>query len=396
MTLFHYLSQHERERVFYLSPQPVSRKSERDTLAYSLGATLYMPGTRSNLAQDLLTQRLKGCTSSVICLEDAIGDKEVESAQRNVLQHLHFLSIQLNTRIIREEQLPFIFVRVRSPQQMKYIVEQMKENIHILTGFVFPKFSIENGKEYLDILEDCNVCLDIPLYGMPVLETASIAYKESRMDNLHKIRAILYDAKSYILNIRIGATDFSSCFGLRRGASTTIYDIVTIRDCISDIMNVFGRAEENNVISGPVWEYFPCRQSILGNSLGQNMGEEVCHPYIKKNGSRNFSYSENYLIRETLLDRENGMIGKTVIHPSHIFPVQALYVVTYEEYIDACHITKQSNGQLGVMRSQYGNKMNEIKPHLNWAKKIMKRAQVYGVYHEDKNFTHFFTESVLI
>ncbi len=36
------------------------------------------------------------------------------------------------------------------------------------------------------------------------------------------------------------------------------------------------------------------------------------------------------LIREVLLDKANGIIGKTIIHPTHIIPVEALYVVSHE------------------------------------------------------------------
>ena len=34
------------------------------------------------------------------------------------------------------------------------------------------------------------------------------------------------------------------------------------------------------------------------------------------------------------------------------------------------------------MKSHYANKMNEIKPHMRWAQRILKQAHVYGVYHE--------------
>ena len=45
------------------------------------------------------------------------------------------------------------------------------------------------------------------------------------------------------------------------------------------------------------------------------------------------------LIREVALDKANGLIGKTVIHPSHVAAVHALSVVTLEEYTDAVDIS---------------------------------------------------------
>ena len=199
---------------------------------------------------------------------------------------------------------------------------------------------------------------------------------------------ILDKYKDYILNLRIGATDFSSIFGIRRGYDTTIYDIHIIKDCIVDIINNFGRFERDFVISGPVWEYFTSGESILLKSsprtwFKKNYGIDG----LKKRSLILDKYIDG-LIYEVLLDKANGLIGKTVIHPSHIMPVQALYVVTHEEYMDALSIidSHESNQDGGVFKSYYSNKMNEVKPHYNWAKRIMKRAHVYGVYNQDKEF----------
>ncbi|RLC13175.1 MAG: citrate lyase subunit beta, partial [Deltaproteobacteria bacterium] len=93
------------------------------------------------------------------------------------------------------------------------------------------------------------------------------------------------------------------------------------------------------------------------------------------------------LIYEVLLDKANGLIGKTVIHPSHIIPVQSMYVVDHEEYTDACSIL-ENNGKTGVMKSSFQNKMNETKPHMNWAKKILRRAKVYGVFNKNQEFVN--------
>ena len=50
--------------------------------------------------------------------------------------------------------------------------------------------------------------------------------------------------------------------------------------------------------------------------------------------------------------------------------VNALMAVTKEEYDDACQILGTGGG---VVKSSGGNKMNEIKPHTNWAKKVYNR-----------------------
>jgi citrate lyase beta subunit len=86
------------------------------------------------------------------------------------------------------------------------------------------------------------------------------------------------------------------------------------------------------------------------------------------------------------MDISNGLTGKTIIHPTHIRPVQALNTVTLEEYLDAKSIVYQADGKTGVMKSSYQNKMNEIKPHLYWAEKILLKSEIYGVLHEEYTY----------
>ena len=98
--------------------------------------------------------------------------------------------------------------------------------------------------------------------------------------------------------------------------------------------------------------------------------------------------AEDGLIKEIILDKVNGLCGKTIIHPSHIGYVNALLAVTKEEYDDACQILDTT--ACGVIKSKQANKMNEIKPHTNWAKKILNIADVYGVINEDEDYAALF------
>ena len=45
----------------------------------------------------------------------------------------------------------------------------------------------------------------------------------------------------------------------------------------------------------------------------------------------------------------------------------------------------------GVRRSSYRNKMNELKPHRNWAMRVMDRAAVFGVTKEGVDFVDLLT-----
>ena len=188
---------------------------------------------------------------------------------------------------------------------------------------------------------------------MPILETPSIIHKETRIEELIKIKDIIDRYKEYVLNIRIGGTDFSGLYNLRRSKDFTIYDIVVVSDCISDIVNIFKR--DGYVISGVVYEYY----------------------------SKVLDFHNNVLIKETLLDKANGLNGKTVIHPTQVNVVNSLMVVSKEDYIDACNILNSSLD--GVIRSNYSNKMNEIKPHEKWAKELLLRAKIMGVFEDGKS-----------
>ena len=85
-----------------------------------------------------------------------------------------------------------------------------------------------------------------------------------------------------------------------------------------------------------------------------------------------------------VLDKATGILGKTVIHPSHVRPVHALYVVTHEEFTDAQTTLGMTGG--GVSGSAYANKMIESRPHARWAALTLRRAEVFGVLREDRTF----------
>lgn len=391
MIFFDYLSERQKKDFFYIAPQSFNKNSKRDVLAYCLGATLYMPATRSTIAEDIINKKHKGLTSLVICLEDAIGDKSLELANDMLESTIKKLFSYVKTDKITYDDIPLIFIRPRNESHMLSIFERLYPYISVITGFVFPKISCSNANIYFEKLEEINKGLDTPLYAMPILETEDFIFHEKRSESLKYVGEIFEKYKNYILNIRIGATDFCSLFGIRRNEDTTIYDIVVIRNCIESIINQFLRKGRNFVLSGPVWEYFSSGERVLKPQLRIRPFTEHGHSGVKLR-EKIINKSIDGLIREVLLDKANGIIGKTIIHPTHIIPVEALYVVSHEEYTDACNIISNNNSEKGVFKSSYSNKMNEIKPHLSWAENIIKRSKVYGVFHENKSFTDLLAE----
>ena len=373
--------------IFCKPPISFNKWSERKLLACALGATLYMPAARVTIAREIVGQKYPGLVSMVLCLEDAIGDDQVADAEQNLILQLSTLDEYIQSGKFSLEDLPIMFVRVRSPQQMILVLESLGEAAYLLGGFVFPKFSSDDsGHLYFELLQKYNTFSGGPFYGMPILETANVIYTETRIQELLAIKELLDEYHDLVLNVRIGATDFSSLFGLRRGPDVTAYEILPISSCIADIINIFARVESDYIISGPVWEYFSNGGRVLKPQLRQSPFKDFYGTLGKDIRGQLLDKFVDGLIREALLDKENGLMGKTTIHPSHLIPIQALYAVSHEEYLDAQHII-DSSGQQGVIRSRYTNKMNEVKPHYNWARKIILRSQAYGVLDEEHNFT---------
>ncbi|MGW8957447.1 HpcH/HpaI aldolase/citrate lyase family protein [Paenibacillus sp. NPDC055715] len=384
------MTSEEVEAIFCTPPSEFHNRSPKSILAYAIGAALYMPATRSEVAEEIKNGKHEGLTTVMLDLEDAIGDQQVEHAEQSLAQQLLQLLSYVRTGAMSEQSLPLLFVRVRSVEQLERLLNGLGESLSLLTGFVLPKFSSDNGRAYFELIAGYNrgkAERNIPvLYGLPILESSSIIYRETRWNELLSIKEILDQYQEYVLNVRIGATDFSSLFGLRRSPDITIYEIAVIRDCIADIINLFGRVNSDYVISGPVWEYFSHRERVFKPQLRVSPFEDAFGKQGRNLRMDFISDAVDGLIREVMMDKENGIIGKTIIHPSHIKPVQAMYAVTHEEYMDALAIVERNDGSVGVFKSTYANKMNEIKPHLNWAHRIINRSKVYGVLHEQQHF----------
>lgn len=375
--------QYKKGFHFVKNPIDFNKYTEKDVLRFCLGATLYMPGTK-DFTPVILNKSMPGLTSMVMCFEDACKENDVPEAEENVLQLLDILADALENGTLTYDDVPLIFCRVRSPEQFERFSEKLNsKHLKILTGINFPKFNSGNGERYCAYLKHLNEKLGEVLYGMPILEDRSIAFKDTRHDELTAVKKVLDKYSDYILHIRVGATDFSSYFGVRRGIEYTIYDILTVRDILTDILNVFGRDNEY-VISGPVWEYFMASKGMKFIKLPYEKCDRsllVREPIVDD--------AVDGLLREIILDRANGFIGKTVIHPTHVKFVNAMQAVTAEEYNDAMQILNTSDG---VIKSATANKMNEIKPHRSWAEKVCMRAEAYGVIENESSYFDLFSE----
>lgn len=366
---------------FVCEPVEFDKYTDRELLQYCLGASMYMPGIK-DFTNKILTNAMPGLTTMVLCFEDACPADRVEEAEQNVLQMLDRLADAVDDGSLDKKDLPLIFCRVRSIDQFhRFSAMLTPRRVKMLAGFNFPKFNSENGEVYYYHLKELNDRFGEVLYGMPIIEDPIVAFKETRMSELMRIKAICDKYRDLVLQIRVGATDFSSNFGVRRGVDYSIYDIMVVREILCDILNVFSRNNEY-VISGPVWEYFRASKEMMFTELPKHNIEDVLMTRIPI-----YNHEIDGLLREVVQDKANGFIGRTVIHPTHVKFVNALQAVTKEEYDDASQILN-TNG--GVVKSAQANKMNEIKPHTNWAQKVCMRAKAFGVIPNEKSFVTLF------
>ncbi|RZE71965.1 HpcH/HpaI aldolase/citrate lyase family protein, partial [Streptomyces albidoflavus] len=196
-----------------------------------------------------------------------------------------------------------------------------------------------------------------------------------------------------VLALRLGVTDFCSAYGLRRPPDMTAYDVQIVASVIADVVNVLGRADGTGfTVTGPVWEYFRVQERMFKPQLRRS-------PFLGRAEELRASLIEHDmdgLLREIELDRANGLLGKTCIHPSHVLPVHALSVVSHEEYSDAQDILRPERDGGGVLRSAYTNKMNEVKPHRAWAERTLLRAEAFGVAAEDIGFVELLGEGLAV
>lgn len=378
MRHFRRLPEHETTRLFSHPPQTFGRDADTATLAAALGATLYMPATREHLARDLVRRHAQqDLMSVVVCLEDAIADHELPAAQRNATAQLRQLA--LDARAMGGDQDidgPLVFVRVRHPEQIGQIAAALGDEVGILSGFVLPKFTETSGTAFLDALTDARELSGRRLLAMPVIESPQMVHRETRTDELIAVQRLLDKHRDHVLAVRIGATDMCGAYGIRRDRDLTIWDVRLVAEVITDVVNILGRADGSGyVVTGPVWEYFGANERLFKPQLRQSPFESHDANSLR---SALITQDLDGLIREVVLDKANGLTGKTVIHPSHVPVVHAMSVVTHEEFSDATDVlgTGQS---AGVAASRFRNKMNESKPHRAWAERTVIRARAFGV-----------------
>ncbi|MDE7184273.1 MAG: HpcH/HpaI aldolase/citrate lyase family protein [Lachnospiraceae bacterium] len=313
-------------------------------LYYSVGALLYCPANRKNIADSIVKQRFGTKYSLALCLEDTIRDDSVTEAEHILTQTLYQLEQQ---SCQHDFYLPKIFVRVRNARQIGRLYKAFNKSAWLVAGFILPKFSLENADGFLQEIIKINETSAAPVYIMPIFESPSIIDLRKRYEILYTLKEKLDAVEDIVLNIRVGGNDLCHMFGFRRHDDESIHQIRPIATIFSDIITVYGM---DYVVSGPVWEYY---------------------------------HSSNWqkgLYHEIADDKLCGFVGKTVIYPSQIEVVNEAYKVTQKDYQDAAAVLNWDKSSHALVAGSVSKeRMNEYKTHSNWALRTLLMAEYFGV-----------------
>lgn len=313
-------------------------------LYYSVGALLYCPANRKNIADSIVKQRFGTKYSLALCLEDTIRDDSVAEAENILVQTLR----QLDQQSVQNDfYMPKIFVRVRNARQIGRLHKAFGESARLITGYILPKFSLENADGFIQEIIKVNEASATPVYTMPIFESPSIIDLRTRYEILYQLKQKLDAVEKNVLNIRVGGNDLCHMFGFRRHDNESIHQIRPIATIFSDIITVYGM---DYVVSGPVWEYYQSSNWQKG------------------------------LYHELADDKLCGFVGKTVIYPSQIEVVNEAYKVPQKDYQDAAAVLNWDKSSHSLVAGSVSKeRMNEYKTHSNWALRTLLMAEYFGI-----------------
>lgn len=290
---------------------------------YQLGATLYMPATRTDLADYILHGKLADLRSMVICLEDAIREEDVRVALENLRVLLQDIASH------DRSEFPLVFVRPRNASMAMQLMHVA--HINKIDGLVLPKFRLASLSAWEEVVRSAPPHFQF----MPTLETGDVFDTYAMRELRHGLQETFADR---VLVLRIGGNDLLSCLGLRRGTFGTIYD-------------------------SPMGYVIPMLVSIFGPA-GYFLTAPVCERFD----------DHELLIQELQRDLQHGLVGKTAIHPLQIPIIQHGFKVSPIDLEAATRILEADAPAV----FQFDGAMCEPATHRAWAQRIITRAELFG------------------
>jgi citrate lyase beta subunit len=288
-----------------------------------LGASLYLPANRDDISEVVLKGKYPFLTSVILDTEDSVSIDTLDKCYDNLKNLLVQMPVEK-----RANQL-LVFLRPRNLEEFKKVIDF--KYIERFDGFVLPKFSAQNMHSFIEVLPE-------DMWYMPVLENDIF----TEQDLLH-IRDFILEHRKNLLSVRIGMTDILKNLKTRRNTNCTIYDINVASHMISRVILMFAPHDIN--VTGAVFEHF---------------GVD----------------SVSILRKEVEKDLQNGIFGKSSIHPAQVKVINEMYKVSEMEFEMASKLLQ--NDSPAVFK--FENTMQECATHSEWAKKIIARKEIYGLF----------------
>lgn len=299
---------------------------------WNLGATLYMPATRTDIAEAILNVKVEGLRSLVICLEDAVSEEDVPAALSNLQILLDALAKAKATD--GSSHWPLVFIRPRDVEMGARLTQTM--NLSPVDGLVLPKFTLASLPAWWEFIQHTHLCM------MPTLETEEVF----DVEQMRQLAMSLLDHPCHqrLIALRIGGNDLMNVIALRRPRHFTLYD-GPMGYVIKMLVSVF--ATRGFALTAPVCEHID---------------------------------DHDIMDKELALDMAHGLVGKTAIHPNQISKIEAALRVSDNDYADALRILNSSQAVFKSLGA-----MCEPATHRRWASAVLQRAQVYGIISEREN-----------
>jgi citrate lyase beta subunit len=286
-----------------------------------LGASLYAPATRPDLLALANGEKHPELRSIIFCTEDAVLPRDVEAALDNLAHCLEYM---------RPPSLLRRFARARNPEILHRILSL--PGVEKLEGFVFPKITRANLEAYLGPLAGT------PFTAMLTLETREV-FDPWEMARLRDV-LLEHPLHPQILALRIGGNDLLALLGIRRPRAMTIYQ-TPLGLTIAQIVTIFKPYGFH--ITAPVFEHIE--------------QTDVLHA-------------------EVLQDLAHGLWGKTVIHPSQVPLVEALYQIPAAD-LESAHRIRAAEHAVFLHQGS----MCELATHRAWAENLIQQAEVARLAH---------------
>ena len=132
---------------------------------------------------------------------------------------------------------------------------------------------------------------------------------------------------------------------VRHRVDESIYQSGPVAGLLSDIISTLS---SDYIISAPAYEYY------AGIGWQEGLGKEI------------------------ELDKLNGFVGKTVVHPKQILVVNDAYKVPSIDYDDALSVLDDKKMYRSCPNVN-NTRINEPKIHYSWAMEVILLAQYFGV-----------------